>query len=310
MFYGDGEYTYKLVDNWAKPVGIKSLIDVVGITIGCDDRVYVLNRSKYPMIVLNSDGNQLSCWDQDLFKRPHGSYLAHDGSIYCTDDYSHVVYKFSPDGSLLMTIGNRDQPADTGHRLGTDIFERISFINRAGPPFNQPTGVAISSSMEIFVSDGYGNARVHRFSAQGELLHSWGEPGGGPGQFRLPHSIWVDPYDRVWVADRENHRLQIFDTEGRFIDQWTDVIRPTHVFMDANDTVYVAELCRRISIFSLDGILLARWGNEAHLPESRLLVGPHTIAVDSLGNIYVGEVASTFGKTDRGLQAILKFARA
>ena len=110
-------------------------------------------------------------------------------------------------------------------------------------------------------------------------------------------------------ADRENHRVQIFDSEGKFLDQWTDLIRPTHVYMDKYETVYISELCRRISIFSIDGKLLARWGNESHSMHEPLLVGPHVICVDSRGDLYVGEVAKAFGKVDRGARTIQKFAR-
>jgi hypothetical protein len=119
----------------------------------------------------------------------------------------------------------------------------------------------------------------------------------------------VDGEDRVWVADRENHRVQIFDAEGVFLDQWTDVMRPTHVYMDDAGTVYVSELCRRISIFSPGGELLARWGNEGRDRETPLLYGPHVMTVDSRGDLYVGEVAQSYGKTDRGFNTIQKFVR-
>lgn len=309
MLHGYGDYKYELVDNWAKPRGIESFIDVVSVMVDSDDRVYVLNRSEYPMIVFDCSGSQLFAWGKGLFQRPHGGCLGSDGLIYIADDYANVVHRFSPEGELISTIGNVGKPSDSGFRPGLDVFERISSIERGAPPFNQPTGVAVSRSGDIFVSDGYGNARVHRFNAQGELLLSWGEPGGGQGQFRLPHGVWVDSSDRVWVADRENNRLQLFDSGGAFLEQWQDVIRPTHVFIDSSNTVYVAELCRRISIFSISGTLLARWGNESHSTECPLLVGPHCVAVDSRGDLYVGEVARTMGKVDRGSNAILKFSR-
>jgi sugar lactone lactonase YvrE len=210
-----------------------------------------------------------------------------------------------------MTLGNKDRPSDTGNRIGRDreIFERIASITRAAPPFNQPTGVAVSSTGDVFVSDGYGNARVHRFDPEGKLLASWGEPGAKPGQFRLPHNIWIDREDRVWISDRENNRIQIFDTEGKVLDTWIDLIRPTQVCIDADDTVYISELCRRISIFSIEGKLLARWGNESNPIEDPLLVGPHVLGVDSKGDLYVGEVARAFAKVERGARAIQKFKR-
>jgi DNA-binding beta-propeller fold protein YncE len=311
MRYGSGKYTYELVDPWAKLTKGDSFIDVAGICIDDDDKVYVFNRSKRPMIVFDRDGNETFHWGEGLFNRPHGSCLSSDNHIWVTDDNSHVVQKFSKDGNLLMTLGHKDQPSDTGYRVGRDrdIFERIASITRAAPPFNLPTGVAVSSNGNIFVSDGYGNARVHKFSPEGKLLLSWGEPGPKPGQFRLPHNIWIDREDRIWISDRENSRVQIFTTEGKLLDVWTDLIRPTQVCIDVDDTVYISELCRRISIFTIDGKLLSRWGNESRSVEDPLLVAPHVIGVDSMGNLYVGEVATAFAKVDRGAKTIQKFRR-
>ena len=309
MEYGSGKYTYSLVEGWAKLPAGESLVDVVGISIDKNDRVYAFGRSKRPLIVFDRDGNEVDSWGEGLFKRPHGSCMTPEGYIWLADDDSHLIYKFTKEGRLLMTLGIAGQKSDTGHRDGLDIFEKLSSIKRAAEPFNLPTGVALSSTGDIFVSDGYGNARVHRFNPDGELILSWGEPGAGKGQFRLPHNIWIDRQDRVWVPDRENHRVQIFDTEGNFLEEWIDLWRPTHVYMDKDETVYISELSRRISIFTIDGELLARWGNEGHSMEDPLFVGPHVICVDSRGDLYVGEVATTFGKVDRGARTIQKFER-
>ena len=208
-----------------------------------------------------------------------------------------------------MVLGTKDKPSDTGYRDVRDLFERIASIRRGGPPFNRPTGVALSSSGDIYVSDGYGNARVHKFNHEGKLLFSWGEPGPALGQFRLPHSIWVDRHDRVWVCDRENSRIQIFNDNGEFLTQWTNLIRPTDIFIDEDETVYVSELCNRVSIFTIDGELRARWGNEGHDVNDPLFVAPHAIAIDSKGDLYVGEVAMAHAKVDRGARTIQKFVR-
>jgi DNA-binding beta-propeller fold protein YncE len=261
-------------------------------------------------MVFDQDGKLLRSWGENFFKRAHGSYSGPDGAVYCTDDGNHTVSKYSPEGKLLMVLGTKDQPSDSGYvQTPGNLYASLATITRGAPPFNRPTGVALNSSAEIYVSDGYGNARIHKFSPDGELLFSWGEPGSGPGQFRLPHNIWLDRQDRVWVADRENNRIQIFDAAGRFLDQWTDLLRPTDVFMDSNETVYVSELGLRVSIFTIDGKLLARWGSPGQDKEKDLFVAPHTIAVDSRGDLYVGEVARTFAKCDRGLRTIQKFAR-
>jgi len=119
----------------------------------------------------------------------------------------------------------------------------------------------------------------------------------------------VDTWGRVWVADRENHRIQIFREDGKFLTQWTDLFRPTAVCIDKDDVVYVSELCMRISVFTMDGRLLARWGNDGNLGEDRLFVAPHVLAVDNRGDLYVGEVAMTHAKLNRGARTVQKFAR-
>ena len=199
---------------------------------------------------------------------------------------SHCVRKFDPNGDLVMTLGTPDQPA-----------------LKDGDPFNSPTDLAIASTGELFISDGYNNARVHKYSPDGELLLSWGERGTGPGQFDLPHCVRLDKQDHVWVCDRENHRIQIFDTEGRFLSQLTGLLHPDTIFIDPNDdVVYAAELMHRVSIYTLEGELITRWGGaETSDRPGEFLGRPHGIWADSRGDFYVGEVQ----KADR----IQKFVR-
>jgi DNA-binding beta-propeller fold protein YncE len=310
MRYGTGKYQYELVDGWAKLAKGESFIDISGIAIDSQDQVYIFNRSKHPMMIFDREGNLLSSWGEEHFTHAHGIYIGSDDGIYCTDDMNHTVTKVDADGHVLMTIGTRNHPSDTGYRNVPDLFEKISTITRGAPPFNRPTGVALSASGEIYVTDGYGNARVHKFSPEGKLLLSWGEPGAGPGQFRLPHSVFVDKQNRVWVTDRENSRIQIFDSEGHFLTQWIDLIRPQGLVIDDDDTVFIAELCKRISLFTIDGKLLARWGNEGHDVRNPLFIAPHAIARDSRGDLYIGEVSMTnVMKVDRGSRTIQKFVR-
>ncbi len=311
MPYGSGKHTYELVEGWAKLPEGASFLDIGGISIDAQDRVYVLNRStEHPVMVFDREGNFLTSWGQGLFKRAHGSGVGPDGAIYCTDDKNHTVRKFTPEGKVLMTLGNEDQPSDTGYVQDPfDFFWSLTTIARGGPPFNRPTGVAITESGDIYVADGYGNARVHKFTADGKLLLSWGEPGYAPGHFRLPHDIWVDKQERVWIPDRENSRLQIFDSNGKFLDQWENVFRPTGLCIDDDGVVYVSELCLQLSIFSPDGKLLVRWGTQENGPEKALFLAPHTIALDSRGDIYVGDVSWTHNKIDRGPNVLRKFAR-
>jgi len=309
MSYGTGDYRYKLVEGWAKLPEGWSFLDVSSIAIDPQNNVYILNRGEHPIIVLDREGNLLNSWGEGFFNRAHGICIGPDGSIYCTDDRNHIVAKFTPEGKLIMTLGTKGQASDSGYIRTWDFWESLARIKRGAPPFNRPTGVAVTPSGDIYVTDGYGNARVHKFSPDGKLVLSWGEPGGEHGQFRLPHNIRVDKQGRVWIVDRENCRIQIFDAEGKFLGQWTDVVRPTDIYIDDNGIVYVSELCLRVSIFTIDGKLLTRWGNMGKDKESALFHAPHAIAVDSSGDMYVGDGSMTGLGIDKGPRAIQKFVK-
>jgi DNA-binding beta-propeller fold protein YncE len=204
-------------------------------------------------------------------------------------------------------------------------------IRRAAGPFHYPTNVALAADGSLFISDGYGNARIHRFAPDGVHLLSWGEPGSGPGEFRLPHGIAVGPDGTVVVADRENSRLQFFSPDGQFVEQWTDVARPCQVLVDAGGNVYVAELGflaamwpgtsapspdatgGRVSVFDRDGRLLARWGGGLNPCAPGDFLAPHDLCLDSRGDLYVGEVTWSAG-ADQGVvppdcHSLQKFAR-
>ena len=309
MRYGQGDFQYELVEDWARLPEGWSFVDVAGVAVDREDNVYVLNRSEHPVMVFDREGRLLRDWGGGFFRQAHGSCIASDGSIFCTDDGNHVVAKFTPSGELLMTLGTKGQPSDTGYTRTWEVWQSVSTIRRAGPPFNRPTGVAVSPAGDIFVSDGYGNCRVHRFGADGTLKLSWGEPGGLPGKFRLPHDIALDAKGRVLVADRENSRIQLFDQDGAFLSQWHDVIRPTGLFVDSSGIVYVSEFSMRISVFSAEGELLARWGNQTFDRDAALFHAPHAVAVDSHGDVYVGEVSKTYAHMDKGAHNIHKFRR-
>ena len=136
---------------------------------------------------------------------------------------------------MLLQLGD-----GTESETGVKDFDYRS-ITQVGPPFNLPTNLALAPDGVMYVSDGYGNARVHKFSPEGEHLLSWGKPGSGPGEFNLPHGIKVDATGNVYVADRENSRIQIFSSEGEFQSEWTDVARPTELFLDTAGNVFRSE---------------------------------------------------------------------
>lgn len=301
MVIGQGEYLYKVAEGWGGHF-YSPFVEVVGLGVDSKNRVYVFIRGVDPVLVFNSEGNFLRSWGREYFIWPHGLYVGPDDSIYCTDG-DHTVRRFTSEGKLLMTLGKKNKPSETGC-VGRDYRT----IKRAAGPFNCPTDTAMDAEGNLYVSDGYGNARIHKFSKDGDLLLSWGEPGRGPGQFNLPHGICLDREGRVYVADRENSRIQLFDSEGRFLQQW-DANRPTDVFIH-DRRLYVTELgymtgtglistsprdkvrFARLSIFTLDGEILARWGSENGCAPGSFFA-PHGLCVDSKGDIYVGEVVIT-----------------
>ena len=225
-------FQFEANDRWAKLPPGWGWTEVAAVAADSQDRVYVFNRGEHPVMIFDRQGTFLRAWGEGLFARAHGLFIGPDDAIYCTDDLDHTVRKLTPEGRLLLTLGTSGQPSDTG---ATSVDYRT--ILRAGPPFHYPTNLALSPVGEIYVTDGYGNARVHKFSADGRLLFSWGEPGSGPGQFHIPHGIAVDSKGTVFVADRENSRIQRFTSEGRFLSAWTDVIRPCQVFIDSQGDV-------------------------------------------------------------------------
>ena len=301
--FGSGEFRYEVVDNWARRPTGWPFLDVAGVAVDSRDRVFVLSRGPHPVMVFDKDGAFVRSWGEGLFVRPHGIYIDSDDMVWCTGDLDHTVRKFDADGNLLMTLGTRGVYSDTGHD-GKDYFN----IKRAGPPFNRPTNAVVTADSDVLVTDGYGNARVHRFTASGELVASWGEPGGSPGQFVLPHALVIDPQGRILVADRENHRIQVFDSVGEVLDIWSDIHMPQDMALDSAGNLFLAQGGHRASVLDLDGNVLASWGgDEGRSNEAGLFMGPHCIAVDSRGVVYVGEVCETMAGYDRGSRAIQKF---
>ena len=271
---GAGDFRYEYQPEWARlPAGM-TLQGPSGVAVDSMDRVYVFQRQGPPVLVFDRNGHFLQPWERrdGVPADAHHIHVGPDDTIYLTDRDAHQVLLYDTAGNLQRSLGRRDQAAMQA-------------------PFNHPADVCVAPSGELYVADGYGNSSVHRFSASGDYISSFGSPGSGPGQFRVPHSVRVSSDGRVYVADRENHRVQVFTPEGEFHAQWTDFKCPMGVHIDDNQVVYVTDQIPRLSIFSLDGELLAR---------GRTFEGAHQVYTDSEGSIYGVDTAN---------QRVQKFAK-
>ena len=293
--------------------GCPELPDVTAVAVDSADNVYLFCRGDAPIRVFDRTGRFLRSFGQGLFVRPHGLHIGADDTLYCIDEGSHCVLILTPAGELLGRIGGP---------------EAAPFMS--GGPFNRCTNVAIGPTGDIYVADGYGNARVHRYSPDGKLLMSWGEPGVMPGQFNVVHDICCDRAGRIYIADRENHRIQIFDGEGVWLDQWHNLHRPCGLAMADRDgsVFYVGELGPvmasnantpnlgpAISILDHEGRHLARLGAPRAGIEAGAFMSPHGVAVDSHGDVYVAELTHTVwarvygGEPPANVRTVVKLCR-
>ncbi len=292
---GTAEYTYEVAEGWGKLPDGWSFKEAAAVGVDSKDNVYVFNRGEHPVIIFDREGNFLSSWGEGVFPRAHGVTMGPDDTIFLTDDGDHTMRHCTLDGKVLMTLGISGKPAP--------------FMS--GDPFNRCTHLAIDpSNGDFFISDGYGNARVHKYSPDGKLLLSWGESGTGPGQFNIAHNIATDKDGWVYVADRENQRMQVFDRNGKFETQWINRAKPCGLFIDqSSELVYVGELGvaigpnsqayglgPRVSIMDTKGNTLARLGDGPEGINPGQFTAPHGVCVDSHGDIYVGEVAWTHSR--------------
>ena len=272
MTYGSGEFTYEVVEDWWTLPDEWSFGWIPAVAVDSKDRIYVYSRSDHPMIVLDKDGSFVKSWGDDVLKDAHGIYIDADDTVFCVERETHCMRTFTADGELLSTLGTPDQQGAEGE------------------PFNLPTDVGFDSSGMMYLTDGYGNARVHKYTGDGELVKSWGTKGTGPGEFDLPHCVRVDKHDRLLVADRENNRIQFFDTDGNYLHEWSGLHHPDTIYID-DEIVYIAELDQRLSIWTLDGEKLTEWGDgEPSTKPGEFVKCPHGIWLDSDKSIYVSEV--------------------
>jgi sugar lactone lactonase YvrE len=273
---GSGKFTYEVDKSWGRrDGGVPSFGVSQGVSGDSKDRVYVFQRSPVAqMMVFDRDGKLLSTWGEGKFLHPHGVWVSPSDELYLTDRDAHTVSKWTLDGTNLQTWGTHGQ------------------AGAPGAPFNQPTKAMLAGDGEMYVSDGYGQHRVHRFGKDGKLISSWGEKGEGDGPFALPHDVWIDEKDQVLICDRENKRVQLFDRAGKFTGQWRDLKSPMQIFV-RDGVMYMAEAGHQISVRTTDGAELAAWPYQS--VSGREANAPHSIWVDSRGDIYVGEVTGENG---------------
>jgi NHL repeat len=263
-----------------------------GIAVDASDQVYIFTRSQPAVQIYRTDGTFVRAWYMDDFAGAHFIRVGPAGNIWTANIISHVVRKYSPDGKLLLTLGEPGHAgADRGH-------------------FDKPTDMAVLPSGDIYVSDGYGNRRIVHFNAKGKYINEWGRAGTEPGQFAVPHSIVADSRDRLYVADRENARIQVFDANGKLLAVWADRITPWGLYMTRNQELWVCgSSCVKdpktgqwsvtpppdqlVMKLNLKGEVLLR------VPLSKTTAPPgkigevnwvHAIALDSQGNLYLGDI--------------------
>ena len=259
-FIGAGNFRYEYQPAWAQLPDGMTLQGPSGVAVDSMDRVYVFQRQGPPVLVFDRDGRFLEAWERrnEVPLDAHHIHIGPEDTVYLTDRDAHQVLVYDTAGNLLRSLGTR-------HHAAMEA------------PFNHPADVCVTPSGELYVADGYGNSSVHRFTSSGEHIGSFGSPGSGPGQFRVPHSVRVSRDGRVYIADRENNRVQVFTAEGDFLKEWTDFKCPMGVHIDANQVVYVTDQVPRLSILTLDGELLAR---------GRTFENAHQVYTDSQGSIY------------------------
>ena len=231
---------YQTIQDWAKLPEGRTWGSTAGVYVDAHDHIWVAERcganscagSKLdPILEFDQSGKLLKSFGGGMFVFPHGLYVDKQGNVWVTDGQAKdgkgdQVFKFSPDGKVLLTLG------------------KAGVAGESEDTFNQPSAVIVAPNGDIFVGDGHGgksNARIVKFDKNGKFIKTWGTHGSGPGEFNVPHTLAFDSKGRLFVGDRANNRIQIFDQDGHFIEQWTQFSRPSGIFIDKHDMIYVAD---------------------------------------------------------------------
>lgn len=308
------------VEGWGPSEGWPT--DVTGVAVDDWDRVHVLQRSYPQVTVLDPNGNVVGHWGHpEISTRPHFITICEQRAVIA-DDGGHRIFVFDLDGTLIVIVGD-GRPSASGYQVSETRPQAVALLElTASGPFNRPTKGAFLGD-KLYVTDGYRNCRLHHFSDDMKLVHSWGAAGSAQGEFVVPHSLLVDEAKRILVCDRENDRVQIFSPDGENVGMWENVQRPTDLAVDRQGFFYLTELPRGPNDLpsfrlgpaqeQLKGRVTKRDANGAVVDEVLCdgveFLAPHAVAVDRGGAVYVSEVPQSFGGyngTDLSLDACLR----
>ena len=218
----DGIIAYEVDRHWPQRPSHVAWGHMPGVAVDKKDQVWLFTRAQPPVQVYDADGKFIRAWGGDgVIDTAHHIEIDPVGNVWVADIGYHTVMQFTPEGKLLMTLGTRGE-------AGTDESH-----------FNLPTDMAITPAGDVFVSDGYGNSRIVHFDPRGRFVNAWGKRGSGPGEFNEPHSIALDSKGRIYVGDRSNGRMQVFDQQGRFLDEWRNLVVPWGLWVTPADEIWI-----------------------------------------------------------------------
>lgn len=271
--YAQPAWNLKPIDFFKVPEG-KNFGETMGVAINSKQHVFVFHRGPGSLMEFDEKGNFVKTIGEGLFKKPHGLRVDRHDNVWITDVELHVVMRFNPVGQLTLIMGKMGIAGEWDKTYNIALFDR-------------PADVAFDSSDNIYVADGYGNSRVVKFDKDGNFIKTWGSKGVGSGQFNLVHNIAVDSKNTVYVIDRENRRIQLFNTNGEFLREWNKIGNPFGLDI-AKDEFYVTD-GKEGFIYRLDpsGKMIAKYGQPGKATGQFLM--PHAIAVSPDNKLFVAE---------------------